>query len=281
MALLEIENLTYSYPATGEPALRDLSLHIEAGEFVAVIGLNNAGKTTLCHALTGVIPHLYNGRMEGRVAIRGVDSRELCVADIALDVGLVMQTPTSQFSGVRFTVFEEVAFGLENRGVAREGMRERVEAALVLAGVADLADRSPLHLSGGQQQKVALASVMACGPSVLVLDEPTTFLDPQGTRQVFETLHDLREDGTTVVIAEHRLEWIARYADRVCLLDGGRLVLDGPPAEILCHPLLPEVGLDWNRFTKVAGFAEAQGMWQCGQPLATTFSQIVNGLKVK
>ena len=279
MSAIVLDRFSYTYPAAGNRALDDLSLIVEPGEFVAVIGLNDAGKTTLCHALTGVVPHLYTGRAQGRVEVHGEDNAARSVSDIALDVGLVMQNPASQFSGVRFSVFEEVAFGLENRGVPRRAMAERVEDALKRCGVADLAERSPAHLSGGQQQKVALASILACGPSVLVLDEPTTFLDPHGTRQVFEILDELRGEGRTVVIAEHRLEWIARYADRVLVLDRGRLVLDGPPVEILAHPRLPELGLAWNRFTRVSALARDSGRWPEGQGLATTLEQAAQGLE--
>jgi energy-coupling factor transporter ATP-binding protein EcfA2 len=276
---ISIDTLTYTYPAAGTPALDGISLDIEEGSFTALIGRNNAGKTSLCYALAGVIPHLYGGDMDGSVLVRGLDTRDVNVADLALEVGLVMQDPASQFSGARFTVFEEVAFGLENRGVARGLMAERVERALRLAGIGDLADRSPAALSGGQQQKVALASVLVGDPEVLVLDEPTTFLDPRGAVRVFETLDGLCREGRTVVLAEHRLEWIARFADRVLVLDGGRVVLDGPPAEVLASPELARAGLSGNRYTEVARQARELELWDVGRPLAATLEQAVAGLR--
>jgi energy-coupling factor transporter ATP-binding protein EcfA2 len=279
MALISLDGLSYAYPATDVPALNGLTLAIEPGTFTALVGRNNAGKTTLCYALAGVIPHLYGGTMDGRVTVDGLDTRDSDVADIALNVGLVMQNPAAQFSGARFTVFEEVAFGLENRGVAREEMADRVGLALALAGVEDLADRSPASLSGGQQQKVALASVLACDPRVLVLDEPTTFLDPRAALALFETLDSLRREGRTIVMAEHRLEWVARFADRVLVLDGGRVVLDGPPGEVLASPALAEAGLCPNRYTEVARLAAGQGMWEAGRPPAVTLEQAVAGLE--
>jgi energy-coupling factor transporter ATP-binding protein EcfA2 len=281
MAHLSLDNLTYTYPAAEQPALEGVSLSIGEGTFTAIIGRNNAGKTSLCYALAGVIPHLYGGDMGGRVLVDGLDTRESDVADLALRVGLVMQNPASQFSGARFTVFEEVAFGLENRGVERDLMAERVERALRLAGIDDLAERSPAHLSGGQQQKVALASVLVSDPDVLVLDEPTTFLDPGGAVRLFKTLDGLCRDGRTVVLAEHRLEWIARFADRVVVLDQGRVVLDGAPAEALAAPELARAGLSGNRYTEVARLARAGGLWDADRPLAVTLEHAVDGLKAR
>ncbi|MEZ7195130.1 energy-coupling factor ABC transporter ATP-binding protein [Pseudodesulfovibrio karagichevae] len=276
---ISLDNLAYTYPAADRPALDGITFDIEEGSFTALVGRNNAGKTSLCYALAGVIPHLYGGDMAGRVLVDGLDTRESDVADLALRVGLVMQNPASQFSGARFTVFEEVAFGLENRGVPRDLMAERVERALRLAGIADLARRSPAQLSGGQQQKVALASVLVGDPDVLVLDEPTTFLDPSGAVRVFETLDGLCREGRTVILAEHRLEWIARFADRVLVLDGGRIVLDGPPAEVLAAPELARIGLSGNRYTEVARLARERGMWDADRPLAATLESAVAGLE--
>jgi energy-coupling factor transporter ATP-binding protein EcfA2 len=276
---ISLENLAYTYPAADCPALDGITLDIEEGSFSAIVGRNNAGKTSLCYALAGVIPHLYGGDMDGRVLVGGLDTRESDVADLALRVGLVMQNPASQFSGARFTVFEEVAFGLENRGVSRDLMAERVERALRLAGIEDLASRSPAQLSGGQQQKVALASVLVSDPEVLVLDEPTTFLDPRGAVWVFETLDGLCREGRTVILAEHRLEWIARFADRVLVLDGGRIVLDGPPAEVLASLELARTGLSGNRYTEVARLARELRLWNADRPLAVTLEHTVAGLE--
>jgi len=276
---LSLDHLAYTYPAADRPALDGITLDIEEGSFTAIVGRNNAGKTSLCYALAGVIPHLYGGDMAGRVLVDGLDTRTSDVADLALRVGLVMQNPASQFSGARFTVFEEVAFGLENRGVPRDLMAERVDRALCLAGIEDLARRSPAHLSGGQQQKVALASVLVGDPGVLVLDEPTTFLDPRGAVRVFETLDGLCREGRTVILAEHRLEWVARFADRVLVLDSGRVVLDGPPAEVLVAPELTRAGLSGNRYAEVARLARELDIWDADRPLAVTLEHTVAGLE--
>lgn len=279
MPILDVENLSYAYPASATKALKNISLQIGEGECVAIIGANNSGKTSLCYALTGVIPHLYHGEMEGAVRIFGNDTRTMNVSEIVGHIGLVMQNPENQLSGVRYTVFEEVAFGLENQGCDRREMRERVERALHMTDLTDLADRSPHRLSGGQMQKVILATVLAVNPPVLALDEPTTFLDPHSARQVFEILQRLRNAKKTIVFVEQRLEWVALFADRVIALYEGETALDGPPGEVLASALLKEIGLDWTRLTKVAGLARATGVWSQGKSLATTFSETVKGLE--
>jgi len=278
MALLETVHLTYQYPGSGKPALHDVSIRIPAGEFVAIIGANNSGKSTLCYALAGVVPHFYHGRLTGCVVIDGIDHNDKTVSDIADKVGLVLQIPASQISGVRYTVLEEVAFGLENRGVAREEIRERVETVLTLIGLEEFAARSPFHLSGGQQQRLALATVLAVDPAILVLDEPTTFLDPQGAKLVFDILRQLQQQGKTIVIAEQRLDLIAEYADRVLAFDKGRLVMDACPREVLTSPRIRSINLNWTRYTQVAELIGQRGLWPVDQPLPASLSETVDGI---
>ncbi|WP_320174050.1 ABC transporter ATP-binding protein [Maridesulfovibrio sp.] len=281
MSPIEIENFTYSYASSASPALHDLNFEIGAGEFVALIGANNSGKSTLCNALCGAVPQLYHGEFDGNVRVCGKDISATSLAELSESVALVMQHPERQLSGIRFTVAEEVGFSLENRGVDRAEILERVDEALVLTGLSNLAERSPHHLSGGQLQKVTLASALACDTPVLVLDEPTTFLDPMAARQVFEILDSLRSKGKTIVLAEQRLESIAIYADRVIAFHEGRIVLDGPPAEVLVSPLIKDIGLDWTRFSKVAELARKRARWAEGRALATTYGEVVEGLEVR
>ncbi|WP_421903607.1 energy-coupling factor ABC transporter ATP-binding protein [Maridesulfovibrio sp.] len=281
MSLIEIEKFSYSYTPSSRPVLSNLDLEIEAGEFVALIGVNNSGKSTLCNAFCGAVPQLYHGKMDGNVRVCAKDIAEVPLAELSESVALVMQHPERQLSGIRFTVAEEVGFSLENRGVERDEILQRVDEALSLTGLSDLAERSPHHLSGGQLQKVALASALACDTPVLVLDEPTTFLDPLAAKQVFEILYELRSKGKTIVLAEQRVESLALYADRVIALHEGRVVLDGPPAEVLVSPLLKEIGLDWTRFSKIAELARSRGRWAEERALATTFGEVVEGLEVR
>ncbi|MGL1930870.1 MAG: energy-coupling factor ABC transporter ATP-binding protein [Desulfotalea sp.] len=277
MPVLEISHLTFTYPTATKPSLKDLSFTVASGELVAVIGANNSGKSSLCYALTGVIPHFYGGVFAGSVLVDGIDTADWTISDFSQIIGLVMQVPTNQLSGIRYTVFEEVAFGLENLGVSRSEIVKKVTKVLSLTGLSDLHDRSPYELSGGQQQKLALAAILVLSPSVLVLDEPTTFLDPQGSLEVFDIISDLKRQGKTVIIAEQSLEWIAEYADRVIVLANGELVLNGTPEEVLTNPKMKLVGLDWTPYTKTAELAKQQGLWGKDKALPSTFAATVAG----
>lgn len=279
MAVIEVEGLTYSYPHTDQPALRDLSLQIEAGEFVAVIGANGAGKSTLCYTLTGFVPHFFQGEMVGRVSVAGLETREHPLEDLVLVSGLVFQNPFNQISGAKFTVYEEIAFGLENLGVPREEMGPRIKRVMALTDITEMADRSPYALSGGQQQRVALASMLVMEPQVLVLDEPTSQLDPLGSHEVFAVIRELSRQGMTVVMAEHKLEWVATFADRVLVLADGQLVLSGPPAEVLTSPLLETHDIGQTRYTTVARRIKAEDGWPNGQPLPVTLDEAEAGFK--
>jgi energy-coupling factor transport system ATP-binding protein len=278
MVEVETDLLSYQYPGSEQPALNEVSIRIPAGEFVALIGANNSGKSTLCYALAGVVPHLYHGRITGRVCIAGQDNKDKTISEIAHHVGLVLQVPGNQMSGVRFTVFEEVAFGLENRGVAREKIIKRVKAVLTQIGLEEYAGNSPFHLSGGQQQRLALATVLALDPGILVLDEPTTFLDPQGAKLVFEILRQLQQQGKTIVIAEQRLDLVAQYTNRVLALDRGRIVMDGSPREVLSSADMRSINLDWTRYTQVAELLRLRGLWPVDLPLPASLSETVDGL---
>ena len=246
---------------------------------VALVGLNNSGKSTLCHALTGVIPHFYHGTFSGEVTLDGTNTSGMTIHEIAGDVGLVTQIPANQLSGVRYTVFEEIAFSLENRGISRSEIKKSTDEALALTGLSDFATRSPYQLSGGQQQKLALATVLATSPSILVLDEPTTFLDPQGRKDVFDILVTLKEQGTTIIIAEQQLEWIAEYADQVIVLEEGSAVLSGAPQTILTDPAIKECGMEWSRYTEVARLAQDRGMWPEEKQLPLTFGETTAGFQ--
>ena len=275
---IEIKNLTYTYPATKEPALKNINLQVPKRQLLGVIGANRSGKSSLAYALTGVIPHLYQGEFSGTVNVNGHDIREHSVGELVRQVGLVLQHPTHQLSGARYTVFEEVAFGLENIGVAREEMQRRVENALAQVGLSDFAERSPYQLSGGQQQRLVIAAILALAPPILVLDEPTSFLDPQGTAQVFKLLTKLKESGHTIIITSQRLAQFAQTVDRVIALANGEMVMDGTPRDVLASPKLKKISLRWSRYTQVGALAKTRGLWDEKTPLPITFEQTVKGL---
>ena len=276
MAIINLQNVTYKYPLTDVPVLQDINLQVEAGEFVAVIGPNGAGKSTLCYTLAGFVPHFFKGELEGTVEVAGVESQNSTLSEWVLNVGLAFQNPFNQISGAKYTVFEELAFGLENIGIPREEMKVRVEDAMRLTGISDLADRSPYSLSGGQQQRVALTSILVMQPKVLVLDEPTSQMDPIGTREVFSVIHNMAERGMTVILVEHKVEWIAEFADRVIALKEGQILLDGTPSDVLTSPLLPENGFGVSRYTSVARRAKDMGFWN-GEKLPVTLEEAVEG----
>lgn len=279
MAQLDITHLSYTYPHASSPALQDVSFQIAPGEFVAIVGSNGSGKSTLCYALTGFIPHFFHGTLTGQIALAGQPTTQVTLAELAPRIGLVFQNPANQMSRARLSVFEEIAFGLENIGLPTVAMPERVNWAMDQVGVSRLAQRSPLMLSGGEQQRVAIATILAMQPQVLVLDEPTAQLDPLGAQQIFEVLHRLSQQGTTIVVAEHHLEAIAQYTTRAIALHGGKVILDGSPSQVLAQPQLVAYGVGQTRYTQIAQLAQAQGLWPPLQPLPTTLQQAVEGFQ--
>src|SRR3990170_6101865 len=176
--MITVQDLTYTYPGATGPSLSGLSLTVPAGQVCAVIGANGAGKSTLCHALTGFIPHFFRGTLQGGLRVADLSIPDTPLAELAGTIGLVFQNPFNQITGARFSVLEEVAFGLENLGIPREEILDRCRSALRLTGLGSLGDRSPYALSGGQQQRLAIASMLAMRPRLLVLDETTSQLDP-------------------------------------------------------------------------------------------------------
>ena len=279
MAIINLQNVTYKYPLTNSPALKNINLQVNEGEFVAVVGPNGAGKSTLCYTIAGFVPHFFKGDITGTVEVAGQESSKSSLHEWVLNVGLAFQNPFNQISGAKYTVFEEIAFGLENTGVPREEMKPRVEAAMQLTGISDLADRSPYSLSGGQQQRVALTSILVMQPKVLVLDEPTSQMDPIGTREVFGVIRTMAEKGMTVILVEHKVEWIAKFADRVIALHDGKILTEGQPGEVLTSDLLLDKGFGVSRYTSTARDARNQGLWPNDKPLPVTLDEAVEGFK--
>lgn len=278
--MISFEQVTYTYPGGKTPALRQVSLEIPAGQFCAVVGANGAGKSTLAFAIAGFIPHFYHGTLLGRVRAAGKSTLETPLSELVLSVGLIFQNPFNQISGTKFTVREEIAFGLENLGVPRDEMAGRIEAVMQLVGIEELAERSPLALSGGQMQRVAIAAVLAMRPQVLVLDEPTSQLDPIGSREVFAAVRALAAAGEmTVVMIEHKLEWVAVFADRVIALAEGGVVADGKPGEVLADEALLPRGIGQTRYTQAARRALAANLWPRGRRLAVTLEEAMEGFR--
>jgi energy-coupling factor transport system ATP-binding protein len=237
--MIALNRVTYTYPDAPAPALADFSVAIGAGEFILVVGPSGAGKSTFLRSLNGLVPHFYGGRWTGQARVGGRDPVALAPRGMADLVGFVFQDPEAQF--VVDTVEHELAFALENFALPQATMRKRVEEVLDQMGIAHLRDRRISTLSGGEKQRVAIAAVLALQPEVLVLDEPTSQLDPQAAEEVLVALRHLNEDlGLTVILSEHRLERVAQYADRVLYLPArGAAAVDGDPRAVL--PRLPRV----------------------------------------
>ncbi len=278
---ITLDRVTYFYPQRREPALRDLSVSIDPGSFVGVIGANGAGKSTLCAVIAGFIPHHFRGELTGHVIVAGRETQATPLAELVTQVGLVFQNPYNQLSGARLTVAEEVAFGLENLGVARAEMLPRIDAALGLVGLRELADRSPYDLSGGEMQRLALACILVMEPQILVLDEPTAQLDPLGTRQMFAAIRSVAEQRRcAVVVVEQKIEWLASFADRIIALHEGTVALDGTPRQVLTSPQLGEIGIAPLRYTTAARRARAAGLWSADWALPATLDEAVMGFSV-
>jgi energy-coupling factor transport system ATP-binding protein len=250
--IIELESVKYEYAATDKWALSDVSVRIYPGEYVAFLGPCGAGKTTLCLTMNGIVPNMMMGYLEGSIRVKGKETRKSIVREVAKTVGMVFDNPEYQLS--QLTVREEVALGLENIGVPREEILPRVAEALQIVGLVGFESRSPMALSGGQQQRLAIAAALAMYPAVLVLDEPTSNLDPIGKQEVFDVAARLnRERHMTIVIAEHEVEVMAAYADRILVLDQGRLVLQGSPSEVFQHvDQLNKIGVRVPQVTEAA-----------------------------
>jgi energy-coupling factor transporter ATP-binding protein EcfA2 len=233
MPQITFDHVTFAYPESSAPALRDVSLQVEAGQFMLVVGPSGSGKSTLLRCINGLAPHFSGGTLAGRVLVDGRDTREHPPRDLASVVGFVFQDPEAQFVTER--VEDELAFALENAGVPQLTMRKRVEEVLDALGIASLRNRAVSSLSGGEQQRVAIAAALALQPKILVLDEPTSQLDPQSAEDVLSALVRLNADlGLTIVLAEHRLERVLQYADRVVFLpEAGATPLAGDPREVM------------------------------------------------
>jgi energy-coupling factor transporter ATPase len=259
MAVIETKGLTYTYPGASRQSIADVSLKIDKGEFTLITGPSGCGKTTLCRCFNGLIPHFYQGEMKGEINVAGLNIAEHPIYELAKHVGLVFQNPENQLFAL--SVEKDVAFGLENLGVPREEMREKVDWALQLTGIYDLRERAPYELSGGQQQRVAIASVLAMQPEVIVLDEPTSFLDPLSAKKIFEVIHQLNENlDITVVLVEHRLDLTARYANHIVIMNEGKVALDGDPREILRSEETRLIGVGIPKATRLYQILQASGM---------------------
>ena len=226
MEVIEVDSLTFRYLGRKNPTIIDVSLKVSAGDFVLLVGPSGCGKSTLCRCLNGLIPHFYEGELQGEVYVDGLRVRDTPTHVLSQRIGMVFQNPQNQLFSL--SVEGDIAFALENLAIPREEIRRRVDEVLKLLRIEHLRDRSPFELSGGQQQKVAIASVLAMRPKILLLDEPTSFLDPLSAQQLFESIDEIRKKlGLTIIMVEHRIELAAPRASRIIVMNKGRIIYDG------------------------------------------------------
>lgn len=250
MVVIETKDVTYTYPGATKPSIEKVSIKINKGDFVILSGPSGCGKTTLCRCFNGLIPHFYNGKLEGTITVVGLNVVDHKIHELARHVGLVFQNPENQLFAL--SVEKDVAFGLENFAIPRDEMRKRVDWALQTAGISELGGRPPHELSGGQQQRVAIASVLAMQPEILILDEPTSFLDPVGAEKIFEVLNELNKKlGITIILVEHRLDLAAKYANHVIVMDKGKVALTGTPRDIFTSEKARLIGIGIPKATKL------------------------------
>jgi energy-coupling factor transporter ATP-binding protein EcfA2 len=248
------KNLGFQYVGAPRAAIQGIDLSIKENEFILLTGPSGCGKTSLCRCLNGLIPNFYQGEWTGELLVDNLSVTTQLTSELSRRVGYVFQNPENQLFAL--TVEKDIAFGPENLGLSREEIRRRVDEAMNVTSTLPLKDLAPYELSGGQQQRVALAGVLAMKPSVIVLDEPTSFLDPRTAEDVMRATDDLRRElGLTIVVVEHRLDLVARYAERIVVMDAGKIVADGDLEETLDEKFdlleglgvgVPRVSLLWT-----------------------------------
>lgn len=242
MAEIVLKNVSYRYPLEEKQVVRNFTYCFEQGKVYGLIGENESGKTTLCNIIRGFIPELYRGKLEGEILINGRKIDTYGSGELASIVGYSFQNPFVQISGVKDNVYEEIAYGMENIGIPRERMIERVDELVKIFHLEELVDKNPYELSGGQKQRVALASMIALDPEVVIMDEPTSQLDPKSTEDIFEIVNILKEQGKTIILIEHKIDLIAEYCDSILLMHQGELVMHGESKDVLTDPKVLEYG---------------------------------------
>ncbi|MFQ5821011.1 MAG: energy-coupling factor ABC transporter ATP-binding protein [Candidatus Heimdallarchaeota archaeon] len=257
---IELKDINFSYLRSKSPVLKNINLTVNKGEFLGIMGPTGAGKTTLLYCMNGVIPHYLKGYLTGDVIVNGKSTRDLTLGQLSQIIGLVMQDPEAQL----FNLFvnEELAWGLENRGLPKEEIIKRRQEALEFFEIDYIQDSVTYDLSGGEKQKVSIASIFALGNEIIFLDEPTSELDPIGTVMVFDAIKKLAsKEGTTIVMVEHKAEELAEFADRLVLLNNGEIVNDAEPREFFAQKkLLEEAGISTPQVTELSYDLEARGV---------------------
>ena len=227
MSLIELQHINYRYPLTSELTIKDLSLKVEPGEVLGLIGSNGSGKTTICNIMRGFIPAFYKGELEGKVIFEDKPLDTSNLGRLAQKIGYAFQNPFTQITGVKYSVYDEIGYGLENLSVPRKEANEKVEQVIELLNLQKIRNQNPYDLSGGQKQMVALASVIVLDPELIILDEPTSQLDPSSTLAVYNIVKNLKKQGKTIIIVDHKVDLLAQICDEIAVIQNGQLVVKG------------------------------------------------------
>ena len=227
MSLIELQHINYRYPLTSDLTIKDLSLKVEPGEVLGVIGSNGSGKTTVCNIMRGFIPAFYKGELEGKVIFEDKPLDTSNLGRLAQKIGYAFQNPFTQITGVKYTVYDEIGYGLENLSVPRAEADNKVEQVIELLSLQKIRNQNPYDLSGGQKQMVALASVIVLDPELIILDEPTSQLDPSSTLAVYNIVKNLKKQGKTIIIVDHKVDLLAQVCDEIAVIQDGQLVVKG------------------------------------------------------
>jgi len=274
VAAISARNLSFKYTGSEKSSMEDLNFSIQKGEFVVLTGPSGCGKTTLCRCINGLIPNFYSGELTGELEVDGVNVSGKTTAELSVHVGFVFQNPENQLFSL--SVERDVGFGLENLGIPREEAIERVNWAINATGISDLRNKAPYELSGGQQQRAAIAGILAMRPNILVLDEPTSFLDPKSAAEIISVIAKLGSElALTIILVEHRLDLVSRYADRVIVMDGGKICLDGQPEEVY-NDQARLIGIGLPRVTMLCHLLRKNGF---DLPNAITVEEAASGLR--
>lgn len=273
--IIEFKNLEWKYENTKEFALKGVNLSIKEHSFVGIVGANEQGKTTLVSAICGLVPHSFNGVYRGEVFLFGKPVRNMDSLELATKVGLVFSDPEAQFTAM--TVEEELAFGLENIGYSLQEIRERLDWAASITMIEDLLDKSPYDISGGQKQRVAIACVLAMNPPIIIMDEPTSMIDPLGKRLIFDILRKLKEGGNhTLIVVEHNVEQLAQLADEMILMANGQIARHETTLEFFKDPAyLIEQGISPPECTEYTQWLKDEGYLPAKVGLPLTLEQAV------
>lgn len=270
-----VDQLSFSYRRQATPAIAAVSFALQPGSVTAIIGKAGAGKSTLCALLAGFMPQFFRGKTNGSLQVAGRNPLTSSIIEMLPHATLVTSQASTQISGVCFSVAEEVGFALQNLSFPIAEITQRVQRAMELMEITHLAKRSPFELSGGQQQRLVIAAALALSPPVLILDEPTAQLDPPAVAALGVTLRNLAQAGQTIVVAEHHLDWVGAYTDRVLVLRDGQLIADDTPRAVLA-----DVGRADGRpyCVRLSHYAQRHGVWLAASPTAITPAELSAGI---